>query len=324
VLLPGQLQASPQEALEKGNKALEAGRFEEAKNFFSGGFLDDPNAPELHYSMGLTHLREGQGKKAALYFSRAAEFAEKNGAMGLAARARYNLGLVLAGETGGGGTAPSQAAPKPGKLPILRGGPGGATPGGGLPAGLGGASEDLEGALKAFHKAIELDPRDQDSKYNFLEIRRRLKQKQKQKQKQNPEKDQNPKQQQQKQQQPNQGQDQNKKDQKQQGQNQNQNPQDKKKEKQDPKQDQKKNQDQKQKQKQKQKQDQQQQNQDSQKNQSPSPSSGGKSPPPQEPKKLDRKAMERVLDALEAEEQENLEKFLGHRRAPPRELTHDW
>lgn len=344
LLVPG-LEASPRAALEAGNQALRAGRFEEAKNHFAGGFVEDPEAPSLHYSMGLVHLREGQPEKAAPFFERAAALAEKAGARRLAARSRYNLGLCLAGEAGGqaspspggpagagpasGGTSPTSA------LPMLQGPPaGGASPA--LPAGFPGApGGDLEGALKAFRKSIELDPADLDAKYNFLEIQRRLQQQEQQEQEQQENQDsedQDQQDQDQEQQEQNQDQSQNQGD----GQQQGDQGQSDSQGKQDPGQ---------------QGQDEQEQPQQSggpedpgegeeqsgepppegpegsqglqrpPRDQGSSGSSGSQSPEPQE---MDRQAMEQILDALAADEKEQMERFLRSRMAPRKEVKHDW
>jgi len=188
------LRADATAALEAGNKALEAGRIEDAKTQYSAGFVDDPEAPALHYSMGLAHLRAGEPEKAGPYFQKAAELARSAGETGLAARALYNLGLVQAGDLtrpgvlGARGAAgppppppPPQQPPSPtaevsGESPVLRSRPEPpplppyppASPGADLP---GGDRERLQKALGSFRSAIQLAPEDLDAKYNYLQVK---------------------------------------------------------------------------------------------------------------------------------------------------------
>ncbi len=302
--------ASPIEALKAGNKALESGRVEEAKTSYLKGFVHAPDSPELHYSMGLAHLREKKLKEAATFFEKAAVTAEASGNRSLAAQARYNLGLSLAST----GTQAPQA-PQPSSAPVL------GSPSSPVPPHAG-APADLKGAVDAFKKAIELDPSDMDAKYNFVKLKRALQKQQKQ------------------QQQSSEGDSEEKSEDKDQKKDQN-NEQDKKNEqsknskenKQEPNKDSDPSKD-------PSKQD----PSDSKNSQEKDPAK----PPPEEPSDSDKpseappktqegegqeekdrppmdpRAMERFLDALESESKEQLKKFLRSRRAQPREVTHDW
>lgn len=335
-------QASQRRALEDGNRALQAGKLEEAKNHFAGGFVEDPESAALHYSLGLAHLREGQAEKAGQYFLRASELAEKQGNPRLAAQARYNLGLCLSGETSAAVPDPSSAASAPSSavLPRLRSAPSPDQPAPALSGQPPGG--DLEGAMKAFRKAIELDPHDLDSKYNFLEIQRRLKEQQQQQQEQQDKKDQDEKDEDKKDPQDLDQSQQQKSKNGGQGQNQDQQPKN-----QDPNKDPQKGQGQGQKppeqdpskpdpdQQDPQDQDQPEKNQkqDPQQNQSGSengktsrgkgaPDQGGQSPG--KPPEMDRQAMEQVLDALAQDEKEQMKRFLQNRIGPPKEVRNDW
>jgi tetratricopeptide (TPR) repeat protein len=295
------------DAIASGNAALDAGQVEEAKTRYAAGFVDAPEAPELHYSMGLAHLRAGERDKASEFFRGAAERAEAAGRRGLAARALYNLGIALAEGPGGApapAPAPEAAAEPEAPAAVLGSGPRPPEPppgiAGGMPLGAGGP--DWKGALGAFEKSIRMDPTDLDAKYNYLRVKKRLEQLQQPSQQKKPgESEENEDSDEDEQDDGGEGQE---------GAGEGEQGQDE----QDPNQDQDQGQ------------SQGGQNQDqSSGSEATDDGNQGDSPEgPQAEKDMDRQAMERFLDAVEAESKDQLKRFLRGRRARPRDLTHDW
>ncbi len=158
-------------------------------------------------------------------------------------------------------------------------------------AGQGGAAADgLEGALEFYKQALLADPTNEDAKFNYEFVKRQLEEQQ-----------QNQDQQQQNQDQQNQDQDQQNQDQQNQDQ-QNQDQQNQDQQNQDQQQQDQQQQDQ-------QQQDQQQQDQQQQ--------------PPPDPNKLSKEEAERILQALQNEEEELLRQVMKS-QARPKKVEKDW
>lgn len=138
--------------LKAGQEALFEGQPERAHELFVQGFEAHGDAPDLHFATGLARWRMDGPKAAVPFFEKAREMALLANRKDLAARASYNLGLALAGQSvdakGEPQLAGDEASPPD--------------------------PEGLKKALKAFRQSIALDPSDHDAKYNYLETSRRL------------------------------------------------------------------------------------------------------------------------------------------------------
>lgn len=128
-----------------GAQLYSASDYDGALLKFNEAELHAPESGLLHYNIGTTLHRQGKHEEAIKAFQQALRQAD-DGA--LVQRTWYNLGntYFLAG-TG--------------------------------PAGVPSSTEELahwENAIKAYEKALDLDPNDQDAKFNLELVRRRLKQ----------------------------------------------------------------------------------------------------------------------------------------------------
>ena len=281
----------------KGNELYRNAEHEKAASLFSTGIAEQNSSePGMVHSglwnnLGASLHRMGRFDEARQAFGNAVSLAPSNLEI---ARSSYNAGnnafeaYQQASQQQMDGMAPPQTAPQPGQQPGQQGA-------GQQGAGQQGPSPELEGlqgALEHYKRAMLADPENEDAKFNYEFVKRQL-ENQDQNQDQQEQQDQNNQDQQN-----NENQDQQQQNQDQQNQEQNQDQQ------------QQQNQDSQQQEENQEQQQQQQQNQQQQQ-------------PPPDPNKLSKEEAERILQALQNEEEELLREVMKS-QSRPKKVEKDW
>ncbi|MEM8485882.1 MAG: tetratricopeptide repeat protein [Bacteroidota bacterium] len=278
----------------KGNELYRNAEHEKAASLFSTGIAEQNTSEPgtvhagLWNNLGASLHRMGRYDEARQAFGNAVSLAPSNLEI---ARSSYNAGnnafeaYQQASQQQIGGMAPPPgAAQQPGQQP-----PGQQSPGQQGPAP---ELEGMQGALEHYKRAMLADPMNEDAKFNYEFVKRQL-ENQEQNQDQQQEQDQNNQDQEN-----NENQDQQQQNQDQQNQEQNQDQQ------------QQQNQDS---QQQEENQEQQQQQQNEQQQQQPPP----------DPNKLSKEEAERILQALQNEEEELLRQVMKS-QSRPKKVEKDW
>ena len=129
-------------ALEEGNRLFHAGQFAEALTRYGEVLVDNPDSPLVNFNMGAAHYKAGDYAAALSSFTRVPS---QDGTQPQAARAAYNLGNTQYQIGAAAEAAQPQAALKA-----------------------------YTSALAAYRRALGLDPSDQDAKFNYELVARKI------------------------------------------------------------------------------------------------------------------------------------------------------
>ena len=130
--------------LEEGNRLFHAGQFEEALTRYGEVLVDDPDSPLVNFNMGAAHYKAGDYVAALSSFTRVPSLDDTQLQ---AARTAYNLGNTQYQIGAAAETAQPQAALKA-----------------------------YTSALAAYRRALGLDPSDQDAKFNYELVAKKIEQ----------------------------------------------------------------------------------------------------------------------------------------------------
>ncbi len=133
--------ASPSRLVEEGNRLYRKGKYNEALRKYEKASVDQPGSPRIYFNKGNAYLAEGDLDKARKLLRQAAQKATN---VKLEARAKYNLGNLAFQE------AKKYQDRDPQK-----------------------ALSKLEESARLYRETLDLDPSDEDAKYN-LEVARIL------------------------------------------------------------------------------------------------------------------------------------------------------
>ena len=276
----------------KGNEMYRNAEHQKATALFSAGIEEQnsSDAGEVHSglwnNLGASLHKMGKFDEARQAFGNAVALAPSNAEV---ARSSYNAGnnAFMAHQQSGQQQMPMQPGMQPpGGQPGMQPG----APQGGAPQQQG---EGLQGALEHYKRAMLADPNNEDAKFNYEFVKRQLDEQEQNQDQQSQDQENQDQQNQDQQNQDQQNQDQQNQDQ----QNQDQQNQDQQ------------NQDQ-------QNQDQQEQNQQQQDQQQ-------QQQPPPDPNKLSKQEAERILQALQNEEEELLRQVMKS-QTRPKKVEKDW
>ncbi len=141
------------DALEEGNRLFQAGQFEEALTRYGELLVDDPDSPLVNFNMGAAHYKAGNYDAALSSFARVPS---QDDAPPRAARTAYNLGNTQYQI----GAATEAAQPQA-------------------------ALKAYTSALSAYRRALGLNPSDEDAKFNYEVVAKKIEQLKDQMQQQN-------------------------------------------------------------------------------------------------------------------------------------------
>ncbi len=129
------LAASPSKLVEEGNRLYRKGKYNEANQSYEKAAVDIPESPEIYFNKGNAYLAQGDMEKARELFRQAAQKATE---VKLEARAKYNLGNLT-----------FQEAVKYQDDDLQK------------------ALSKLEESALFYREVLDMDPSDEDSKYNI-------------------------------------------------------------------------------------------------------------------------------------------------------------
>ena len=132
------------DAIVEANRLFDAGQFEEALTRYGQVLVDDPDSPLLNFNMGAAHYKAGNYDAALSSFARVPG---EDDAQPRTARTAYNLGNTQYQL----GAAAEAAQPQA-------------------------ALEAYTAAQAAYRRALGLDPSDQDAKFNYELVARKIEQ----------------------------------------------------------------------------------------------------------------------------------------------------
>lgn len=132
------------DAITEGNRLFHAGQFEEALTHYGQVLVDDPDSPLLNFNMGAAHYKAGNYDAA---LSSLARVPGEDDAQPRTARTAYNLGNTRYQL----GAAAEAAQPQA-------------------------ALEAYTAAQAAYRRALGLDPSDQDAKFNYELVAKKIEQ----------------------------------------------------------------------------------------------------------------------------------------------------
>ena len=132
------------DAIAEGNRLFHAGQFEEALTHYGQVLVDDPDSPLLNFNMGAAHYKAGNYDAA---LSSLARVPGEDDAQPRTARTAYNLGNTRYQL----GAAAEAAQPQA-------------------------ALEAYTAAQAAYRRALGLDPSDQDAKFNYELVAKKIEQ----------------------------------------------------------------------------------------------------------------------------------------------------
>lgn len=127
--------ASPSKLVEEGNRLYRKGKYNEANQSYEKAAVDIPESPEIYFNKGNAYLAQGDMEKARELFRQAAQKATE---VKLEARAKYNLGNLT-----------FQEAVKYQDNDLQK------------------ALSKLEESARFYREVLDLDPSDEDAKYNI-------------------------------------------------------------------------------------------------------------------------------------------------------------